>query len=172
MRALGAVGGEILTHRGREYTVLSGDTARRPYVLSQEIEVDKQMAVADQVNAELGAKFGVSAAWEAVKSEWAALKSKGLELTPEANDSAHATLADHLERIEATVSNQSMTAVDPEVSTRVLLRIARATPRSDAGFVQSAPPCGSGGVQRVTWAVTTGWAYGYSASANTRIWTV
>ena len=124
MRALGAVGGEILTHRNREYAVLSGDTARRPYVLSQQIEVDKQMAVADQVNAELGAKFGVSAAWEAVKSEWAALKSKGLELTPEANDSAHATLADHLERIEATVSNQSMTAVDPEVSTRVLLRIA------------------------------------------------
>ncbi len=35
LEALGAVQTEILTHRGREYTFLSGDKARRADVLAQ-----------------------------------------------------------------------------------------------------------------------------------------
>ena len=33
LQALGGVASELLTHRGREYTFLSGDTARRPDVV-------------------------------------------------------------------------------------------------------------------------------------------
>src|SRR5882724_12762939 len=99
LQALGGVAGEEITHRGREYTFLSGDKARRPDVLAQEAEVDKQIAVADGLNVELGAKLGVSAAWQAFKSQWTALKSNGLQQSAEENDAAHAALGEHLDRI-------------------------------------------------------------------------
>jgi hypothetical protein len=111
LQALGAVAAEMLTHRGREYTFLSGDEARRPDVLAQEAEVDKQIAAANALDAELGAKLGVSAAWQAFKSQWAALESKGLQQSPEENDAAHAALADHLERIAVrTLAGRSASA--------------------------------------------------------------
>jgi len=124
LRALGGIAGEILTHRGREYTFLSGDSARRQDVLAQEVEVDKQIALADTIDAELGEKLGVSSAWSAVKAEWAALKTKGLQQSPEENDAAHEAIEQHLDRIADTVSNRSRTSVDPDASTRALLRIA------------------------------------------------
>src|SRR5580704_4222826 len=62
IQALGSVAGELLTHRGREYTFLSGDQARRPDVLAQEAEVDRQIATVDKIDAQLGGKFAVSPA--------------------------------------------------------------------------------------------------------------
>ena len=124
IQALGSVAGELLTHRGREYTFLSGDKARRPDVIAQEGEVDKQIAAVDQIDAELGEKFGVSPAWHLFKSDWAALESKGLQQSPEENDAAHAALAEQLDRLAEEVSSRSLTSSDPEASTRSLLRIA------------------------------------------------
>src|ERR1700730_6057685 len=56
IKALGNLAGELLTHRSREYTFLSGDKARRPDVVSQATEVDKQIAATDKIDAELGEK--------------------------------------------------------------------------------------------------------------------
>jgi methyl-accepting chemotaxis protein len=124
LRALGGVSGEMLTHRGREYAFLSGDKARRPDVIAQEGETDKAIASVDTLNAELGARFGVSKSWRDVKDEWAALKSKGLEQSAEENDRAHAVLADHLALVAEQVGIASMTSFDPQPSTRTLVRIA------------------------------------------------
>ncbi len=124
LQALGAVQTEILTHRGREYTFLSGDKARRADVLAQEAEVDKQIAAADKLAAESGAKLGISSAWQAFESEWAALESKGLQQSAEENDAAHAVLNEQLDRIAEEISSRSLTSSDPEGSTRALLRIA------------------------------------------------
>jgi methyl-accepting chemotaxis protein len=124
LQALGGVASELLTHRGREYTFLSGDTARRPDVLAQEAAVDKQITEVDGLDAELGAKLGVSAAWRDFKMEWAALKSGGLQQSAEQNDAAHAVLGERLDRIAQDISNRSSTSSDPEYSTRSLLRIA------------------------------------------------
>jgi methyl-accepting chemotaxis protein len=124
LRALGGVSGEMLTHRGREYAFLSGDKARRPDVIAQEGETDKAIATVDTLDAELGARFGVSKPWQDVKDEWAALKSKGLEQTADENDRAHTVLAGHLNRVAEQVGIASMTSVDPERSTRTLVRIA------------------------------------------------
>ncbi len=124
LKALGGVTGELLTHRGREYAYLSGDKARRADVIAQEAEVDKQIAAADAVDAGLGQRFGVSADWQAAKTEWAALKAKGLEQSPEENDDAHQALEEHLDRIAETVSIRSAAAIDPEFSTRTLLHVA------------------------------------------------
>ena len=124
IQALGSVAGELLTHRGREYTYLSGDKARRADVRAQEGEVDKQIAAVDQIDAELGEKFGVAPAWQLFKSDWAALESKGMQQSPEENDAAHAALGEQLDRLAEEVSSRSLTSSDPEASTRSLLRIA------------------------------------------------
>ena len=124
IKALGSVAGELLTHRSREYTFLNGDKARRPDVISQAAEVDKQVAATDKIDAELGEKFGVSQDWQSWKSEWATLESNGLESSPEQSDAAHAALDSHLDRIVESISRTSLTSVDPDMSTRALLRIA------------------------------------------------
>src|ERR1700730_1696495 len=124
IKALGSVAGELLTHRSREFTFLSGDKARRPDVISQAGEVDKQIAAVDKIDAELGGKLGVSQDWQSWKSEWATLESNGLQGSPEESDSGHAALDGHLGRIVENISSRSLTSVDPDVSTRALLRIA------------------------------------------------
>ncbi|MFL6605981.1 MAG: methyl-accepting chemotaxis protein [Steroidobacteraceae bacterium] len=124
IKALGSVAGELLTHRSREYTFLNGDKARRPDVVSQAAEVDKQVAAADKIDAELGQKFGVSQDWQSWKSQWAMLESNGLESSPEQSDAAHAALDSHLDRIAEAISSRSLTSIDPDLSTRALLRIA------------------------------------------------
>jgi len=124
IKALGSVAGELLTHRGREYTLLNGDKARRPDVISQAAEVDKQIAAVDAIDAELGEKFGVSQDWQSVKSEWATLESNGMQRSPEESDAAHAALDSHLNRIAQNISSRSLTSVDPDLATRALLRIA------------------------------------------------
>ncbi|MBS0418258.1 MAG: HAMP domain-containing protein [Proteobacteria bacterium] len=116
LRALGSVTAEVLTHRSREYTFLSGDKNRRGDVVAQEAEVDKQIALADPLD--------IGSDWDSFKSEWAAVKANGLQQTAEQNDAAHAALADHLTRIAEDVSNRSLATSDPERSTRSLLRIA------------------------------------------------
>ena len=54
LSALGGVTGELLTHRGREYTFLSGDKNRREDVLAQEAQVDKQIAIVDELGLDSG----------------------------------------------------------------------------------------------------------------------
>jgi methyl-accepting chemotaxis protein len=124
IQALGGVSTELLTHRSREYTYLSGDKARRDDVIAQGGEVDKQIATVDKLDAELGEKLGVSQSWQTFKADWASVKSKGLEQSPEDNDAAHAALEAQLGRMVEAISNRSMTSVDPEVSTRALFHIA------------------------------------------------
>src|ERR1700730_15145395 len=124
IKALGSVAGELLTHRGREYTFLSGDKARRADVVAQAAEVDKQIVAVDKIDAELGEMFGVSQDWQSVKSEWATLESNGLTRSPEESDAAHTAIDSHLDRIVESISSRSQASVDPDASTRALLRIA------------------------------------------------
>src|SRR3984893_3268283 len=124
IKALGSVAGELLTPRGREYSFLNGDKARRPDVIAQAPEVDKQVAAADKIDAELGEKLGVSQDWQRAKSEWATLESSGMQGSPEDSDAAHAALASHLDHIADRINDRSLTSVDPDISTRALLRIA------------------------------------------------
>jgi methyl-accepting chemotaxis protein len=124
IKALGSVAGELLTHRGREYAFLNGDKARRPDVISQAAELDKQIEAVDKIDSELGEKFAVSQDWGSVKSEWATLESTGLQGSPEQSDAAHAALDNHLDRLAQNISSRSLTSSDPDLSTRALLRIA------------------------------------------------
>jgi methyl-accepting chemotaxis protein len=123
LKALGRVNGEMLTHGGRAYAFLSGDKARRPDVISQAEEVDKQIAAVDVIDVQLGTRLGVSQNWQSAKSEWLTLKSKTLQQTAEESDAAHGALADHLARLADDIGARSMISFDPEPHSRSLVRV-------------------------------------------------
>jgi methyl-accepting chemotaxis protein len=124
LQALGAVEGEMLTHRSGAFAFLSGDAARRGDVIAQQEEVDRQLVTMDQVDAAIGRQLEVSDAWQSLKSEWSALKSKTLTQSVTDNDTAHAALVAHFLQVTDLVSARSKTAIDPEDKTHNLIRLA------------------------------------------------
>ncbi|HET9391484.1 MAG TPA: methyl-accepting chemotaxis protein [Steroidobacteraceae bacterium] len=124
LKSLGRVAGEILTHRDRAFAVLIGDKAREGDLQAQTLEVDAQIAAADPLDAQVGARLGVSDNWRAIKAEWLELKSKTLQHSPDEDDAAHILLASHLAQLAEQVSARSMTSFDPGQETRTLVRVA------------------------------------------------
>ena len=124
LQALSDVESGIITHRSRAFVFLSGDAARRNDVVAQQDEVDKQITVMDAVDAQLGGQLGAASAWQSLKSEWAALKSKALQQSVAESDAAHDSLIDHLQQLVEVVGASSKTTLDPEVETHALIHLA------------------------------------------------
>src|SRR5581483_1564375 len=124
LKAVGALSAEILTHRDRAFAVLVGDKARQPELLAQTQEVDTRIAAVDVIDAELGTRLQASAAWQSVKAEWAALKTKTLQHTADEDDAAHLVLAAHLDQLAEAIGVRAMTSFDTESETRTLVRVA------------------------------------------------
>ncbi len=124
LKALSAVYGEMLTHRGRAYAYLSGDRMRRADVVSQESSVDAQITAVDAIDSEWGEHFGSSAEWQSVKLEWAALRANTLQQAAEENEAAHALLTQHIDKLSRDIGAASMTSFDPDPATHALADIA------------------------------------------------
>ena len=122
--ALDDFASDVVSHHARAFTFLSGDTARKAEVLSEQAEVDKSAADVDAVNAALGKHLGASGSWEALKAEWIALKSKTLQQTADDNDAAHLALMAHLQEFDDLLGAHSRLTSDPDVHTRSLFHIA------------------------------------------------
>ena len=122
--ALGDFASEIVSHHARAFTFLSGDAARKNEVVVEQEEVDKEVATVDRIDIELGKRLGASQSWEALKSEWVALKSKTLGQSADDNDAAHAALMAHIQQLSDLVSAHSRLASDPDAHTRALIHIA------------------------------------------------
>src|SRR5882757_11428563 len=124
LQGLRTVEGEMLTHRSRAFVFLSGDAVRRGDVVAQQEEVEKQISTMDTLNADFGKQLGVSDAWQSVKAEWAALKSKALTQSVAESDAANVALTDHLQQLMQLVGGRSKTLLDPEVKTHALIHMA------------------------------------------------
>jgi methyl-accepting chemotaxis protein len=124
LQALSAMEGEMLTHRSRAFVLLSGDTARKNDVISQAEEVERQITAVDAVDARYGKQLGVSDAWQSVKLEWEAVKSKTLTSSAQDDDAAHQALTDHIQQLMDLVGARSKTSLDPEVKTQALIHVA------------------------------------------------
>ena len=124
LQALGAVEGEIFTHRSRAFVFLSGDAARKADVSAQAEEVGRQIVAMDKINAAVGQRLGVDSGWESVKSEWETVKAKTLTQTAVDMDNSHAVLIDHIQQLAKLAGMRSQTLNDPQVTTHVLIRIA------------------------------------------------
>ncbi len=122
--ALGQFASEVVAHHARAFTFLNGDTARKSEVIAEQAEVDKRVAAVDQVDRELGKRLGASESWDALKSEWVALKSKALTQSADDSDAAHTALMSHIQQMRDLVSVRSRLASDPDVHTRTLIHMA------------------------------------------------
>ena len=124
LQALGAVEGEIFTHRSRAFVFLSGDAARKGDVSAQAEEVERQIVAMDKINAAVGKRLGVDSGWESVKSQWETVKAKTLTQTAVDMDNSHAALIDHIQQLANLVGVRSQTISDPDTRTHLLIRIA------------------------------------------------
>ena len=124
LQALRGVEDEMLTHGARAFVFLSGDTARKNDVISQVEEVDHQITAMDAIDAKYGKDIGVSDAWQSVKSEWAAVKSKTLTSSAQDDDTAHRALTDHVQQLMDLAGARSKTSLDPDVKTQALIHLA------------------------------------------------
>jgi methyl-accepting chemotaxis protein len=124
LQALGAVEGEIFTHRSRAFVFLSGDAARKNDVSTQAEEVERQIAAMDKINAAIGKRLGIDSNWESVKAEWEMVKAKTLTQTAVDMDNSHAALIDHIQQLASLAGVRSQTVNDPEAITHMLIRIA------------------------------------------------
>jgi methyl-accepting chemotaxis protein len=124
LRGLIGMEGEMLTHRSRAFVFLSGDTARKKDVISQAEEVERQITAMDAVDAKYGKQFGVSDAWQNVKSEWATVKSQTMTRSAQDDDAAHQALTVHIQQLMDLVGVRSKISLDPEVKTQSLIDVA------------------------------------------------
>jgi methyl-accepting chemotaxis protein len=121
---LGAFDAEIIAHHARAFTFLNGDASRKSDVVSQQETVDRHLTAVERVDAESGRRLGVSDQWQAVKSQWTALRSATLGQSPEDNDAAHAQLIAHIGQLTDLIAARSRMSSDPDAHTRTLIEIA------------------------------------------------
>jgi methyl-accepting chemotaxis protein len=122
--ALGEFNAEMVAHQGLAYTLLSGDATIKSNVGSEEAEIDKRVAAVDAVDSELGKRLGASDAWQTLKSEWSALKTKSASQSPDENDTAHSVLEDHITHLRSLVLANARMTSDPDLSARTLIHVA------------------------------------------------
>ena len=122
--ALGNFVTEIASHHARAFTFLNGDAARKNAVITEQAEVDKQVADVDAVDSELGKRLHVSERWGTLKAEWLALKAKTLQQAADDNDAAHSALQAHIQQLSDLVAAQALLSSDPDAHTRALIHMA------------------------------------------------
>jgi len=124
LKALGNAASEMQAYRARAFALSSGDKQSPSELASAASEVSRQIAALDAVDAELGQDWNVSPAWQSIRSRWSALKAKSSDSQSEADDAAHAALAQRIVALTDEVSARSMASADPEPQTRALVRLA------------------------------------------------
>ncbi len=124
LQALASLQADVTTHRGRAYTLLSGDAARRADVLAAQSQVDARIALLDSLETELGRDLDPNEEWARIRSEWSDLKSRTLQQSAEENDAAEAALSTRITALIHAIGIRSRIAFEPDSATRALVQIA------------------------------------------------
>ncbi|HEX8758188.1 MAG TPA: methyl-accepting chemotaxis protein [Steroidobacteraceae bacterium] len=123
LQAINSVESTVKTHGARAFVFASGDTARRPAVVSMQREVDTAMSRLEDIAARLGETYGVAADIATLRSQWSAEEAATLTQPAAQIAIAHAALIDRLDQLTAAVAAGSRTASDPDQTTRTLIEI-------------------------------------------------
>jgi methyl-accepting chemotaxis protein len=115
---------EVIRHRAMASVVLNGDATRKDAVVSTAAAVDKAAAELDAVDAEVGKGLGTTADWQSLKSEWSALKSRALTLSPDDSFSQHNEFVRRVLDFGTSVSQASGLARDPDQITSTLVGLS------------------------------------------------
>ena len=114
----------VVRHRAMANVVLNGDATRKDAVMDSQAAVEKAAAAVDAMDADIGKELGVSTDWQAIKSDWSALKAKALTLPPDDNLAQHNDLMGKIIDFGTTVAMQSGMARDPEQVTSTLVGLS------------------------------------------------
>jgi len=115
---------EVIRHRAMASVALNGDANRKDAVGTVAASADKAADALDKVDAEVGKELGTSADWQAIKSEWNALKGKTLTLSPDDSASQHNELINKMLDFGAVVTQASGLARDPDQISSTLVGLA------------------------------------------------
>ncbi|WP_313901403.1 methyl-accepting chemotaxis protein [Methylomonas koyamae] len=116
---------ELTEHRGASYLALSAAGNRDSAALSQSGKrVADAIKAADAVDAEFGAEFNSTEAWQKIKSDWALLEPQNAaQLTAQASLAKHSELVENVTKLMIHVSDQSNLTLDPEVGTYYVMNV-------------------------------------------------
>jgi methyl-accepting chemotaxis protein len=123
-RELGEFMFEVIRHRALTSVVLNGDATRKDAVAGIAAGVDKAAAELDTVDAEVGKDLGTTADWQSVKSDWSALKSRALTLSPDDSFSQHNDFLRKVLDFSTAVTQASGLARDPDQVTSTLVGLS------------------------------------------------
>ena len=123
-RALDTFLFEVIRHRAIASVVLNGDATRKDAVMDSQAAVDKAAAELDAIDADIGKSIGVTADWQAIKTDWSSLKSRTLTLPPDDSLAQHNDLIRKILDFGATVAMQSGMARDPDQVASTLVSLA------------------------------------------------
>src|SRR6185369_594583 len=115
---------EVIRHRAASSFVLNGDANRKDMVTTAAAGVDKAAAALDAVDAEVGKDLGLSADWQALKSDWGTLKGKALTLSPDDSATQHNDLVRKVLDFSIAVTQASGLARDPEQVSSTLVGLS------------------------------------------------
>ena len=115
---------EVIRHRAASSFVLNGDANRKDMVATAAAGVDKAAAALDAVDAEVGKDLGLSADWQAIKSDWGTLKGKALTLSPDDSATQHNDLIRKVLDFSIAVTQASGLARDPEQVSSTLVGLS------------------------------------------------
>jgi methyl-accepting chemotaxis protein len=121
MQAAGSLLARVTGHRTVSNALLSGDTSGRVEGIRLEEYIDRQIEQLNGLDAEFGARFGTTASWHEVTSQWHKVKAGARTTTPEQNLADHDALIHDITTLMARVTKASDMDIDPDSFTDDLI---------------------------------------------------
>lgn len=112
LQPLTALFAKMPEHRGRTNTLLSGDASQREPIADLRERIEKDFENLAVVDREAGATLGSTAAFDAIRQEWGALKSGGDRMSADQNFAAHTRLIERIAGLLEDVGDSSNIRLD------------------------------------------------------------
>jgi hemerythrin-like metal-binding protein len=107
-------------HRGISAAFLSGGTAMLKKLEDRQIEVDAALKTTDEVEMRHSVLLKSSAEWQAIKSDWLALRAGVMGMQTAETLEAHGQLIDRMLRFQVAVADAGGLSLDSEIDTYYL----------------------------------------------------
>jgi methyl-accepting chemotaxis protein len=124
MQSVGSLLARVTYHRTVADALLGGDTSGRAEDARLEGYIENQIEQLNALDAELGPRFGSTAAWHQVTGQWKKIKAGAGTMTPEDNLAAHDALINDITSLMARVSKASDMDLDSDAFTDDLIMAA------------------------------------------------
>ena len=106
-------------HRALRHMQLSGNAEAGKAAAQAQAELDRRMAELDALRPQAAA-FGIDAAWNDIRQDWAALQSRRQSITAKESYAGHTRMIERMSKLNALVADKSGMTLDPEIDSNHL----------------------------------------------------